>query len=299
MAQDDIQGQVVDPSGNPVSGAIVELTKSFESNPVEEQTVLRTTTDSNGNYIFEFHPDGDGTTQDYHVSCYNHDGTAYVNSFNNPGVTADLSALPDSVVDNFEEVLYEDQGNSLGDYYTEVEDVSLSEWSRETTNPFEGDYSLKFEDGRSNTTSKIIAVPAPNTAPQPGDTIVARMYTDSLGDLFDSQSLLFGVESSDTYFEGNIRVGLDDGVLSARVNDSRTDSYEISASMNTDEWYTFVVDWGTDGTVSFDLEDSSGTVIESGSVSESNISGEGIGFGSRQAPFSDTTRLYYDGVEIQ
>jgi len=100
MAQDDIQGQVVDPSGNPVSGAIVELTKSFESNPVEEQTVLRTTTDSNGNYIFEFHPDGDGTTQDYHVSCYNHDGSAYVNSFNNPGVTADLpsNAIPDSVV---------------------------------------------------------------------------------------------------------------------------------------------------------------------------------------------------------
>jgi len=97
MAQDDIQGQVVDPSGNPVSGAIVELTKSFESNPVEKQTVLRTTTDSNGNYIFESHPDGDGTTQDYHVSCYNHDGSAYVNSFNNPGVTADLreSFIPD------------------------------------------------------------------------------------------------------------------------------------------------------------------------------------------------------------
>jgi len=99
MAQDDIQGQVVDAQGNPVSGAIVELTRSFESNPVEEQTVLRTTTDSNGNYIFESHPDGDGTTQDYHVSCYNHDGTAYVNSFNNPGVTADLSpAIPDSEI---------------------------------------------------------------------------------------------------------------------------------------------------------------------------------------------------------
>jgi len=97
MAQDDIQGQVVDPSGNPVSGAIVELTRSYESNPVEEQTVRRTTTDSNGNYIFETHPDGDGTTQDYHVSCYNYDGTAYVNSNNNPGVTAALpsNAIPD------------------------------------------------------------------------------------------------------------------------------------------------------------------------------------------------------------
>jgi len=99
MAQDDIQGQVVDGAGNPVSGAIVELTKSYQSSPLDEQVVRRTTTDANGNYIFEFHPDGDGTTQEWHVSCYNHDGTAYVNSFNNPGVTADLrsNAIPDPV----------------------------------------------------------------------------------------------------------------------------------------------------------------------------------------------------------
>jgi len=34
------------------------------------------------------------------VSCYNHDGTAYVNSFNNPGVTAALpeAVIPDSVL---------------------------------------------------------------------------------------------------------------------------------------------------------------------------------------------------------
>jgi len=102
MAQDDIQGQVVDAQGNPVSGAIVELTKSYQSSPLDEQVVRRTTTDANGNYIFEFHPDGDGTTQEWHVSCYNHDGTAYVNSFNNPGVTADLpsNAIPDSDLDH-------------------------------------------------------------------------------------------------------------------------------------------------------------------------------------------------------
>jgi len=97
MAQDDIQGQVVDAQGNPVSGAIVELTKSYQSSPTGQEAVQRTTTDSNGNYIFTGHPDGDGTTQEWHVSCYNHDGTAYVNSFNNPGVTADLpTAIPDS-----------------------------------------------------------------------------------------------------------------------------------------------------------------------------------------------------------
>jgi len=113
MAQDDIQGQVVDGAGNPVSGAIVELTKSYQSSPLDEQVVRRTTTDANGNYIFEFHPDGDGTTQEWHVSCYNHDGTAYVNSFNNPGVTADLSAIPDSGI---EQIGWTDNGDEVSGF---------------------------------------------------------------------------------------------------------------------------------------------------------------------------------------
>jgi len=140
MAQDDIQGQVVDPSGNPVSGAIVELTRSFESNPVEKQTVLRTTTDSNGNYIFEFHPDGDGTTQDYHVSCYNHDGTAYVNSFNNPGVTADLpsNVIPDSGISQWE--FEQDLTDSWGNL-----DLTDSTSAGYTTNAQQGSYAKLFD----------------------------------------------------------------------------------------------------------------------------------------------------------
>ena len=104
MAQDDIQGQVVDGAGNPVEDAIVELTRSYQSNPADEQVVLRTTTDSNGEYRFFYHPDGDGTTQEWHVSAYSHDGTAYVNSFNNPGVTAELpsNAIPDSVIHQYQ-----------------------------------------------------------------------------------------------------------------------------------------------------------------------------------------------------
>jgi len=99
MAQDDIQGQVVDGSGNPVSGAIVELTRSYQASPTDEQVVRRTTTDSNGNYIFDYHPDGDGTTQEWHVSAYSHDGSEYTNSFNNPGVTADVNPVPSTGIE--------------------------------------------------------------------------------------------------------------------------------------------------------------------------------------------------------
>jgi len=98
MAQDDIQGQVVDAQGNPVEGAIVEVTPARRDDSELEENVVRVSTNSNGEYRVWYHPQGDGTTQEWHVSCYNYDGTAYVNSFNNPGVTADLpsNVIPDS-----------------------------------------------------------------------------------------------------------------------------------------------------------------------------------------------------------
>ena len=139
MAQDDIQGQVVDAQGNPVDGAIVELTKSYQSSPLDEQVVRRTTTDANGNYIFEFHPDGDGTTQEWHVSCYNHDGTVYVNSFNNPGVTADLpsNAIPDSGISRYR---FEQNANDAwGGNDGTVNGATF------TTNNQEGTYAADFD----------------------------------------------------------------------------------------------------------------------------------------------------------
>jgi len=131
MAQDDIQGQVVDASGDPVEGAIVELTRSYQSSPTTEETVVRTTTDSNGNYIFEIHPDADDSTQEWHVSCYNYDGTAYVNSENNPGVTADLprSLIPDSEGDhqwNYTEGSGTEVNDSIGSL--DLDFTSISGW---------------------------------------------------------------------------------------------------------------------------------------------------------------------------
>jgi len=147
MAQDDIQGQVVDGSGNPVSGAIVELTRSYQASPTDEQVVRRVTTDSNGNYIFEEHPDGDGTTQEWHVSAYSHDGTAYVNSFNNPGVTADLPefAIPDGLVDNFEGV--PDGPYASGDDITTYYAGDTGDVQRVPTTIMGGDVGLGVNDG--------------------------------------------------------------------------------------------------------------------------------------------------------
>ena len=102
MAQDDIRGTVVDSSSNAVSGAVVEVAPARQDATTAEDTVVRTTTDSNGDYIIDSHPFGDGTTKEWHVSAYYWDGSAWVNSLNKPGVTADLSSLiPDSVVHQY------------------------------------------------------------------------------------------------------------------------------------------------------------------------------------------------------
>jgi len=145
MAQDDIQGQVVDGAGNPVEDAIVELTRSYQSNPADEQVVLRTTTDSNGEYRFFYHPDGDDTTQEWHVSAYNHDGTAYVNSFNNPGVTAELrsNAIPDSVVTQQLTAWYRFEDGDARDYASNDEYPDQS-WDDSTA--YDGTVTATYED---------------------------------------------------------------------------------------------------------------------------------------------------------
>jgi len=157
MAQDDIQGQVVDAQGNPVSGAIVELTKSYQSSPTGQEAVQRTTTDSNGNYIFEGHPDGDGTTQEWHVSCYNHNGSAYVNSFNNPGVTADL---PSNVIPDASNEWPLDEGSgTVGNDVVGGVDVSFNFENWVSGSKYVGGFAKDFDgSGDEGTTATIPAL---------------------------------------------------------------------------------------------------------------------------------------------
>lgn len=64
MANRDIQGTVTDSGGNAISNAVVAL--FLQDNP---NAVRTTQADSNGNFIFQGHPDGDGTLQTWHLTC--------------------------------------------------------------------------------------------------------------------------------------------------------------------------------------------------------------------------------------
>lgn len=93
MASDDIQGQVTDGTGNAVANAVVALWN--QDNPAE---VITTQADSNGNYIFEEHPDGDGTSQNWHLAAYDpNDGSRQFPSLHS--IDSQLPPdIPDSVI---------------------------------------------------------------------------------------------------------------------------------------------------------------------------------------------------------
>jgi hypothetical protein len=92
MANDDIQGKITDVNGNEISGATVYL---FSQDNTTE--VISTTTDANGNYIFTGHPDGDGSSQNWHVVAEYDDGANRYNTRSKPYVNAQLSpTIPDS-----------------------------------------------------------------------------------------------------------------------------------------------------------------------------------------------------------
>jgi len=265
MAQDDIQGQVVDAQGNPVDGAIVELTKSYQSSPTGQEAVQRTTTDSNGNYIFEGHPDGDGTTQEWHVSAYNHDGTAYVNSFNNPGVTADLpsNTIPDSAI------LQPVPGDL--DHFT----GDTGSYSINNNSPVsEGDYSMKVNDG-----AEIVSTSGLDAYFEQGQRAKCRVRWDSSG-TFHNTYVLFGAVDVDNYYFVRVR---HDGSPTLRLgvteNGSATPLNDASVSVSTNTFYEFVITRHSDDLIECDLtEVGSESAIGSVSGTDGTYSSEtGIG----------------------
>lgn len=96
MSNDDIQGTILDEAGNPISGAVVAL---IPDEGDSGDNVLYTTTDANGNYLFDAHPQGDGTTQQWHIVAQYQDGGGEYNTLSRPNVSAALpggGTVPDS-----------------------------------------------------------------------------------------------------------------------------------------------------------------------------------------------------------
>jgi len=86
MADTDITGTVFDESGVPQPGATVALMLTEV-----DSEVVYTTTDANGDYQFSSHPDGDGSSKNWHVVGYYEDTDGEYNGFSEPYISAELS----------------------------------------------------------------------------------------------------------------------------------------------------------------------------------------------------------------
>jgi len=85
MTDSDIRGTVTDAQGDPIQGATVSLFLADQASAVRE-----TTTDSNGEYIFDLHPDGTGSSEDWHVAVSYTDANGTQNALSKPFVSASL-----------------------------------------------------------------------------------------------------------------------------------------------------------------------------------------------------------------
>lgn len=123
MANDDIQGTILDEAGNPIEGAIVELTLADGESG---DAAVYTTTDANGDFIFEGHPQGDGTSKEWHITAYWEDGSGSYNTYSKPNVSASLpegGVIPDSALDQFVASGYDPQA---GDWVGEQDNLTFT-----------------------------------------------------------------------------------------------------------------------------------------------------------------------------
>jgi len=107
MATDNIEGTATDAQGNPLQDAVIALfLTNKQATDGDQFTVQYTRTNTNGFYSIDDHPDGDGTSQEWHVAGYYEDGTGEFNALSKPSVSASVGpAIPDFVVTRYN---YED-----------------------------------------------------------------------------------------------------------------------------------------------------------------------------------------------
>jgi hypothetical protein len=189
-------------------------------------------------------------------------------------VTID-SAIPDSVVDNFEEALYEDKGNTLSDYYG----GDLSGWSRQTGTVYEGSYALETPDS----TNTFIADDGGNFEVTEGNIFSVQCYTPDSNT--DFRPIAWGVQSEVNYgsrscYEIKMDTGFPAFALFKTESGSSTIlTQDVGTSIPTSEWLRIGVDWATDGTLTATLYDSSGSQVTQVSATDTTFTSGGVGYG--------------------
>lgn len=220
-------------------------------------------------------------------------------------LTDNTSAIPDSVVDNFEDSPDGPYatGEDLSDYYS----GHLSVMSRISSGTIlEGSVSLEIDAGTDGSHHIITSIPGdglPNY-PQQGDTFEAVMYgLDSYDG--DRMGVLFGVQ--DNHDGTDNWDGLDAYFAFVRPADNQIDIERIadgsatvlsstSTTVPHEETLRTVVDWGTDDSIDVTVYDSNDSEVGSTSTTDDTFTSGGIGW---EGTGVGGTHVVLDGYTIQ
>jgi len=189
-----------------------------------------------------------------------------------------FSTIPDSLIDNFEKILYGDRGNSLSDYYT----GDLADFARNTNNPvIEGSYSLKGPTAA--TTANLISTSGLQNYPAKGDVISCYVRDAGAG----RPQIRFGLQDANNFYGAEVLTDLPR--IDIKKNGSGISS-SANLSLSSNAWYEIEVEWH-DGSGSqpdntivvtlYDVDSSgnrTGTKDSVSTTDSDNASNTGIGF---------------------
>jgi len=207
-----------------------------------------------------------------------------------------VTGIPPSLVDNLEEILYEDRGNTLSDYYV----GPLTEASRVQDNTVaqDGDYYLGINTTSTNAGILSREGDGLNRYPTDGETF--RAWVNPQG---QDGGIHWGVESGASYNGGStdgyellLRSQRDEVLIRSGDGSSVLDSYTFATdALSGSSWYQIEVARGD--TMGIDILDSSGTSVGSNSISDTtHTAANGVGWATNND--SGSTTIQFDLMEV-
>lgn len=196
------------------------------------------------------------------------------------------AAIPDSVIDHFEESLYEDQNLTLSDRYT----GNVSAFSRQKTTVKEGSYAL----GTPDDTNKYVIV-GTDTYGQfdQGETVRWNVYIPGGGGT--RNGLIFGAQDTNNYYTNHTGTYTDKIAIRKVVSGEITNITEVDVTVPSGEWLEGQTEWSTSGDITFTLFDSSGSELAQTSTTDTTFSDGEIGW-HRNSRFDQSETAYFDDL---
>lgn len=280
MTNDDIRGTITDGDGSPITGAVVQLTPIDGANG---DAVIYTETDTAGDYAFYRHPQGDGTTQEWHVVASYDDGSGTFNTLSKPGVTAAIEqgfGRPRTEVDFFND-------GDLAEYSGDT--GAFSTTSSGTI--YEGSHALTFTSGNNKSIYSTSGLP---TYPSRGDVISLRLYIPtSSGDTSSQYEFQFFGGNQDGY-RVRFNEGAGDLILENAANATVLVS-DTSVSYPIGEWLRCEIDTSAPDDITVTLGDLTATQIAQITATDGTHDSGGIGFGNSD---DSGTEVRFDAVGL-